>query len=143
VTVTAGVTLDLGTKYATSFGSAITITGTVKNYSGAPLASRYFRATTEPCRENVNCTNDGALCEQYTNSCGPNKFLAQQPTDANGTYTLQLRDPGTYYLSTITSWNTTVGCSGYCAPPIIGTGYNPQTITVQTGESKTVNLVGN
>ncbi len=142
ITITAGATLDLGTKYANPFGTAITITGSVKNYSGVPLAGRYVRATTVPCVETNYCTNDGAYCDQWTNQCGTVKFMALQPTDANGTYTLQLRGPGTYYLSTITSWDTTIGCSGYCAPAIIGTGYSPQAITVQTGDSKTVNLVG-
>jgi hypothetical protein len=93
ITIVAGQTLDLGTLYATPFGPApITITGTVKNSSGAPLAGRYVRAQTEPC-----------IADGYNNDinqCGPVKDLALQPTDANGKYTLVLRDPGTYYLYT-------------------------------------------
>jgi hypothetical protein len=134
VTVTAGTILDLGTKYATPFGAApIAITGIVRNYSGVPLAGRYVRATTEPCYADGYNYN--------INQCGPNKFLAL-PTDASGNYRLELRDPGAYYLSVITSWDTTIGCSGYCAPAIIGTGETPTPIMVQKGESRTADLIG-
>jgi hypothetical protein len=132
--LTSGTTLDLGMKFALPFASApITITGTVKNHSGTPLAGRYVRATTEPCYE-------GGY-DWGPNYCGPVKFLALRPTDANGAYTLELRDPGTYYLSIFSSWDTSPGCSGYCAAQIIGTGINPQPVTVQTGEHKTVDIV--
>jgi hypothetical protein len=135
ITITAGAILDLGTKYAAPFGATpISITGSVKNSAGTPLAGRYVRATTEPCYDQGW---DGNI-----NQCGPNKFLALQPTDAGGNYTLQLRDPGTYYISVITNWDTNPGCSGYCAPPVIGTGTNPSAVTVMAGESKTVNVVG-
>ncbi len=143
ITVVAGQTLDLGTQYATIFGAPITITGTVKNASGVPLAGRYVRATTEPCRQNTNCSNNATYCEQFTNECGPNKFMALQPTDANGTYTLQLRDAGTYYVSSFTNWDTTIGCSGYCAPAIYGSADSQQQITVQTGDNKVLNITGN
>lgn len=138
VTITAGVTLDLGTKYASPFGSTITITGTIKNASGTPLPGRYVRAQTVPCYD------DGV--NNNINQCGPVKIMAQQPTDVNGTYTLELRDPGTYYLYTYSSRNTTPGCGGFCAPPIVGTGYPtysavPQPITVQTGDRLTADIV--
>ena len=93
ITIVAGQTLDLGTLYAVPFAPApITITGTVKNSSGAPLAGRYVRAQTVPCLEDGYSDN--------VNQCGPVKDLAQQPTDANGKYTLVLRDPGAYYIYT-------------------------------------------
>jgi hypothetical protein len=93
ITIPAGGTLDLGTLYAQPFGSApITITGTIKNASGAPLAGRYVRAQTEPCRDD-GYNND-------INQCGPVKDLALQPTDAAGKYTILLKDPGTYYIYT-------------------------------------------
>lgn len=132
VTITAGGTLDLGTKYANPYGSTITITGTIRNSSGAPLAGRYVRAHTEPCLQ-------GGI-DYGPNQCGPVKFLALQPTDANGRYTIVLRDPGTYYVSTFSSWDTSPGCSGYCAAPIIGTGY-PQPVSVQMGENRAVDIV--
>lgn len=93
ITIVAGQTLDLGTLYAYPFAPApITITGTVKNASGAPLAGRYVRAQTVPCLDDGYNYN--------INQCGPVKDLALQPTDANGRYTLLLRDPGTYYIYT-------------------------------------------
>lgn len=131
ITITAGSTLDLGTKYATPFGSTITITGTIKNSSGAPLTGRYVRAQTEPC----HTYSEGAI-----NQCGPVKFLALQPTDSNGRYTIVLRNPGTYYLSTFSNWDTNPGCSGYCSAPIMGIGY-PTPITIQQGETRTADIV--
>ena len=95
ITLVTGQTspLTLGTLYAYPFGSSpITITGTVRNSAGAPLAGRYVRAQTVPCYD------DGA--NNNINQCGPVKNLALQPTDANGRYTLQLKDPGTYYIYT-------------------------------------------
>jgi len=93
IMIVANQTTDLGTVYAQPFGPApITLTGTVKNASGVPLAGRYVRAQTEPC------LSDGY--DNNVNQCGPVKDLALQPTDANGKYTLQLRDPGAYYIYT-------------------------------------------
>jgi hypothetical protein len=135
ITITAGQTLNLGTLYSAPFAPVpITITGTVKNYSGAPLAGRYVRAQTEPC--------DGY------NDCGPVKLLALQTTDANGNFTLQLRDPGTYYIYTASTLNYDgPGCNGYCAPSILGTGYvvngQLQPVTVHRGDNKTINIITN
>ena len=143
ITVVASATLDLGTKYAKSFGSSITITGAIKNHAGVPLAGRYVRATTEPCVEYSGCSDDGAYCDQSTNSCGPEKYMALQPTDANGRYKLNLRDPGTYYISSITIMDTTIGCSGYCAPAIIGTGTTPLPISVQMGVNRAADIITN
>jgi len=134
ITIVAGTTLDLGTKYASPFGSTIIITGNVNNTSGVPLVGRYVRATTEPCYE--------AGYDWGSNQCGPNKFMAQQVTDESGKYRLELRDPGTYYLSSIVVMDTNIGCSGYCAPAILGTGVTPHTVTVQVGDIKTVNIIG-
>jgi hypothetical protein len=91
ITIVAGQTLDLGTVYALPFGpSPITITGTVKNQNGVPVAGQYVRAQTEPC------FTDGS--NNNINQCGPAKFLALKPTDVNGKYTLQIKDPGAYYV---------------------------------------------
>lgn len=135
VTITAGATLNLGTVYANPFGSAITITGTVKNTSGTPLAGRFVRAQTVPCYTDGYNGN--------VNNCGPVKLMALQPTDANGKYTLQLRDPGAYYLYTFSSWDTT---ANYNAPAISGTAYPtytgaPQTLTVKSGDNITADIV--
>ena len=84
ITIVAGQTLDLGTLYAVPFGSSpITITGTIKNQNGVPVAGQYVRAQTEPC-----------IADGYNNNinqCGPAKFLALKPTDANGKYTMQIK----------------------------------------------------
>jgi len=130
-TISAGQTVNLGTLYAYPFASApITITGTVTNGSGVPLAGRYVRAQTVPC------TSDGY--DNDVNQCGPVKDLAMQPTDANGKYTLVLRDPGAYYLYT---------------SPCISSDYSPYTgnrctytpaqgnpVTVKLRDTVTVNI---
>lgn len=93
ITITAGQTLDIGTKYAYFYSSSpITVTGTVKTQKGVPLAGRYVRAQSEPCYKDGYNYN--------VNQCGPDKYIALMPTDADGKYTLELRDPGTYYLYT-------------------------------------------
>jgi hypothetical protein len=92
VTVAAGATVDLGTRYAAPFYIyPVTITGIISNSTG-PFAGRYVRAQTVPCYEDGYDSN--------VNECGPNKYLATQKTDSNGRYTLYLRDPGTYYIYT-------------------------------------------
>lgn len=97
ITVTANSVTDLGTKYAVSFSEPITLTGTVVDYAtGAPLSNRYVRAQPEPCIE----ANYDPNYWVDTNRCGPVKYLAQQKTDAEGKYTLLLREPGTYYIVT-------------------------------------------
>lgn len=136
VTITTNATLNLGTKYALPFSTApVTISGTVRSSSGTPLEGRYVRAQTEPCLAPVNCTDTG--CEQYGNECGATKFLAQQATGADGTYTLLLTDPGTYYI--------------YTSPCLLA-GHNqndrtrcwytaaPAPVTVIRGDIKTVDI---
>jgi len=93
ITIVAGQTLDLGTLYAIPFGSSLmTITGTIKNQRGEPVAGRFVRAQTEPCLDDGYNGN--------INQCGPDKFIALMPTDANGKYVLQLKNPGAYYVYT-------------------------------------------
>jgi hypothetical protein len=132
ITVVANQITDLGTVYARPFGPApITITGTVKNSSGAPLAGRYVRAQTEPC------IDDGY--DYNVNQCGPVIDLALQPTDAGGKYTLVLRDPGTYYIYTspcLTTdhYNYTGNRCRYTPAPT-----NP--VTVKIRDVKTIDFV--
>jgi hypothetical protein len=134
VTIVAGQTLNLGTLYAIPFGPApITITGTVKNQNGAPLAGRYVRAQTAPCLD------DGSPGVNNVNQCGPVKDLALQPTDVNGKYTLVLRDPGTYYI--YTSPCLTVDHDDYTGNRC---NYSPASINpvmVKIRDVKTVDLV--
>jgi hypothetical protein len=137
ITIVANSTLDLGTKYALPFSfSPVTITGTVTSSTGTPQVGRYVRAQTEPCIAPLNCTDTG--CEQYGNECGPTKFLAQQPTDAAGKYTLLLADPGTYYIYTSPclmhghNQNDSTRCWYTAAPG---------SVTVIRGDTKTVNMV--
>jgi hypothetical protein len=132
VNIVAGQALDLGTLYAYPFGAApITISGIVRNSAGAPLAGRYVRAQTTPCYD------DGY--DNNINQCGPVKDLALQPTDANGKYTLLLKDPGSYYIYTspcITAdYNQYTGNKcGYSAA-----ASNP--VMVKIRDTKTVDLV--
>ncbi len=131
ITITANATLDLGTKYAYPFSLApITITGTVKSQNGTPLAGRYVRAQTVPCYDDGYNYN--------INQCGPVKFLALKPTDANGTYTLELRDPGTYYI--YTSPCITADHDQYTGNRCTYTAA-PGPVTVVRGDNKTVNMV--
>ena len=98
VTVTAGSITDLGTKYAASFSEPITISGIIVNSTtGAPLAGRYVRAQTEPC-VTADYSSQNEAEWRDSNRCGPVKYMAQRRTDAQGRYTLLLRDPGTYYI---------------------------------------------
>jgi len=93
ITITSGATLDLGTKYAQPFSQApIRVTGTVTSQTGAPVSGRFVRAQTAPC---LDQGWDGNV-----NQCGPDKLIALQPTDAQGKFTLYLKDPGTYYFYT-------------------------------------------
>jgi hypothetical protein len=128
ITISANETTNLGIKYAEPF--PITITGTIKNYySGAPIAGRYVRAQPEPCYTDGYNNN--------INQCGPLKFLALQRTDADGRFTIKLRDPGTYYiyqtncLSNNWDWYT----GNLCIGDLGGT------VTVTSGETKTLNIV--
>jgi len=100
ITVTDNTVTDLGTQYATLFGQPITISGIVVDRStGAPLPGRYVRAQPEPCIEaDYSGWMDGI--EIDSNECGPVKYMAQQKTDAQGRYTLLLKEPGTYYIVT-------------------------------------------
>jgi predicted CXXCH cytochrome family protein len=131
ITISTGQTLDLGTLNAYPFASApITITGTVRSLNGVPLAGRYVRAQTEPCM------NDG--WNDKINQCGPDKNLALQPTDANGKYTILLRDPGAYYIYTspcisAESYDYSGNVCSYTAAPT-----NP--VAVKLRETKTVDL---
>jgi hypothetical protein len=133
ITISTNTITDLGTKIAWAFGSApVTISGTVTNYSGTPLGGRYVKATIVPCIQ-----ADGYIGTP-SNQCGPEKHLAMQRTDANGNYTLSLRYPGTFYLYEST-------CLGdrhvqYDGNPCVGYGTGP--VTVNSGERKTVNIVG-
>ena len=132
VTITAGQTLDLGMLYANPFASApITITGTVRNSGGVPLKGRYVRAQTVPCYDDGYNGN--------INQCGPVKNLALQPTDANGKYTMQLKDPGVYYIYTSPCISTdyqdyTGNVCRYTAAPS-----NP--VMVKIRDTKTVDLI--
>ena len=125
--MTAGSITDLGTKYAASFSEPITISGAIVNTAGTPLAGRYVRAQTEPCIE----ANGDPYNYRDTNRCGPVKYLAQQKTDAQGQYTLLLRDPGTYYIvESLTLGDKHVEYQGNRGT----TGWSMGPVTVNTGE---------
>jgi hypothetical protein len=98
ITVVANTVINLGTKFAVPFTEAITISGAIKDKAtGTPLAGRFVRAQSEPCIEADYSSWDPAEWID-SNRCGPEVYLAQQKTDAQGKYTLLLRDPGSYYI---------------------------------------------
>jgi hypothetical protein len=113
ISITTNAATDLGTQYAESFGtSSIIISGYVRDRYGKPSPGRYVRAQTEPC----------ILGDQVTepNYCGPVQLAAQQRTDANGRYSIIIKNPGQYYI--VVSQNL-----GYIGP------YNTSTTGVATG----------
>ncbi|MDA8087954.1 MAG: IPT/TIG domain-containing protein, partial [Nitrospiraceae bacterium] len=86
LTVTDGAVIDLGTVYAGLFDtpSSISISGQVMDSSGAPLPGWFVMATDEPCIAKSGCSGT--------------KYPALLLTDANGNYTINLRNPGTYFV---------------------------------------------
>jgi hypothetical protein len=90
VKIRANVTTDLGIAYAGFFTAPISLTGTVTRTSGDPAADLDVRAYSEPCYSNGG---DGDV-----NQCNTAKLITRKSTDANGQYTLTLRDTGTYYI---------------------------------------------
>ncbi len=138
ITISANTATSLGTIYAVLFGtSPITISGTVTTYGGVPLANRYVRFQKVQCITADYSSQDPSQWRD-SNRCGPDKHLGLQRTDANGSYSLVLRDPGTYYV-----YET--ACLGdqhqqYSGNPCLG-AYGG-TVTVNVGDKKTVNLVG-
>ncbi len=132
IIISNNLTTNLGTVNSTFFGSPITISGTITNSStGAPLPGRYVRAQSQPCITGSYSTSP--------NYCGPDKFAALTPTDANGNYTLQLKTPGNSYLYQSSCIGNTYDY--YTGNPCMGsdTGAgNP--VTVQAGASITVNF---
>ncbi len=131
ITISDNVTTNLGTKNSTFFGQTITISGTITNAAtGSPLPGRYVRAQSQPCIVGSYST--------YPNYCGPDKFAALTPTDANGKYTIQLRTPGTYYLYESSCIGDTY--QDYTGNPCMGTGSSLNPVTIQAGASVTVNF---
>ncbi|SPP99890.1 exported hypothetical protein [Candidatus Sulfobium mesophilum] len=146
ITINTNTMTNLGTKVAWAFGSApMSISGTVKSYSGTPLASRYVRLQIGPCVEGSYPTYESSdpdpslwVDPNYCNGRSWGKKLAFQRTDASGNYTIFLREPGTYYVYEST-------CLGdqhqdYIGNPCIGYGAGP--ITINAGEQKIVNITG-
>ncbi|MBI5441519.1 MAG: carboxypeptidase regulatory-like domain-containing protein [Deltaproteobacteria bacterium] len=133
IMITTNGVVDLGTIYAAPFAYLpITVSGTVRDIYGRPLAGQYVRAQTEPCIE-----GDEVI---YPNQCGPVKDLAMQRTDANGQYTLTLRDPGTYYIYAtarlIAGTSAGYNSAGIGAPgPVL-----LRPVTVRRGDKVTVDV---
>lgn len=100
ITVATDTVTDLGTKYAFLYNKPITVTGVIRNSNtGQPWAGRYVRAQPEPCIEADYSSWEPSEWVD-SNECGPVKYMAQQKTDAQGRYTLLLKEPGTYYIVT-------------------------------------------
>ncbi len=125
ITITANATTDLGTAYASLYSPSTVITGTVTLQTGELQAGRYIRAVDTPC-----LTVDGYIYDLQ--QCGSNKPAAVKRTDANGQFTLELKDPGTFYIYTSTCRGGE-GCTGEFAG----------SVTAQSGETKTLNIVTN
>ncbi len=142
ITISTNTVTDLGTKYAWFFGSApITISGTVKNWSGTPLAGRLVRLQDGPCIEGNYAGTDESqwVYQNYCSGGSANKKMAALRTDANGNYTIFLREPGTFWIYE----TTCLGCTGseYTGNPYIRYGTGP--VTVNMGDHITVNITGN
>lgn len=140
ITISTGTVTDLGTKMAHSYGAvvpSITISGTVVDYLGSPAPGRYVRAQSTQCILANYSSPDPAEWVD-SNHCGPDKHLALGRTDANGKYTLFLKDPGTYWIYGST-------CLGdqhqpWLGNPCVGTQAGPLPITVGAGDKKTLNF---
>ncbi len=90
VTIASNQTTSLGMVNTTVFGGPISISGTVRGASGRPLAGWAVKAATVPCE-----SGNWAYAHSF-NECGKVKYPAY--TDANGNYTINLKDAGTYYV---------------------------------------------
>ena len=97
ITVASGSTVDLGTVYARVFAAPATIKGTVIRFgNNTPEVKFFVFATKEPCPYTRQRPQDSGAPEY---NCSPLvKYPAVGPTDSNGNYTLQIKDPGTYYV---------------------------------------------
>jgi hypothetical protein len=132
ITINPGTVTDLGTQYAGMFKQDIVVTGIIRNTSYQPLPGRYVRAQTVRCITGNEFT--------VPNYCGPVKLPAQQRTDADGRYTIRVREPGAYYIVT----SKTLGDNGkyYLGGQInqdtIGYGVGP--VNISAGSQTTVNM---
>ncbi|MDW7774177.1 MAG: hypothetical protein SCH71_14930 [Desulfobulbaceae bacterium] len=132
ITVTAGSVINLGTQYATFYNKPITLTGVITNSStGEPWPDRYVRAQPEPCIEADYSSWDPNEWVD-TNECGSVKYLAQQKTDAQGRYTLLLKEPGSYYI--VSSRKLGDYHQQYAGNPS-STGWSTGPITVNQGDN--------
>ncbi|HUL00017.1 MAG TPA: hypothetical protein VLX29_04095 [Nitrospirota bacterium] len=98
--------------------------------TGAPLPGRYVWAQSQP--------NIVGSYSSNPNYCGPDKFAALTPTDANGKYTLQLRTPGTYYLYEF--FCIVDSYQEYTGNPCMDTKNTTDPVLVSAGASVTVNF---
>jgi hypothetical protein len=125
ITITSNTVADLGTQYAESFGGPpIKISGLVKDIYGKPASNRYVRAQTEPCILGTESSDP--------NKCGPVKLLAKQRTDANGAYSMTIRNSGSYYIVV----SSTLGPQ--TTPNYITMGKAIGPVTVREGEDITL-----
>ena len=103
ITIATNSTVNLGAINTAPFSSTpapapITISGKATTCSGTPWAGVYIMATTQYCTPSItDCGGYGCWTGLY-NACPGQKFPAQQLTDSNGNYTIELANPGTYYI---------------------------------------------
>ncbi len=99
ITVTTGGTVALGAVNASVFQAPMTISGQVVA-GGVPAAGVFVKATQTPCTSNGVCQACyTGICYGIPggpSQCGPVKYSAF--TDSNGNYTINLPNPGTYYI---------------------------------------------
>ena len=147
ITISTNTTTNLGIKDTWAFNTPMTISGKVTSYvNGSPLPNRYVRLQIGQCVEGSYPTYYSEDPDESLwvdpNECNGrslNKKLALERTDVNGNYTIVLREPGTYYVYEST-------CLGdqhqeYVGNPCIGFSAGP--VTINAGEQKTVNIIGN
>ncbi len=147
ITVTTGSVSNLGTVYATIFGQTITVSGRVFFANGTPMPGMFVKAATQHCQEleytccsnaeagSGPCGGPCAINFTPTINCGT-KYPAQKRTDANGNYTIVLKNPGTYYIMACGQPNT---CNGQGIEGGYGTGANGSIVpmTVSSGQQLT------
>jgi hypothetical protein len=121
ISITTNAITDLGTQYAESFGTpVIRISGIVRDRYGRANPGKYVRAQIEPCILGDDIT--------APNFCGPEKYAAQQTTDADGRYTIFIKNPGQYYIIV----SQTLGYIGPYNSSTTGVGLGP--VTVSAGD---------
>lgn len=146
ITVNDGSTVNLGAIDAKPFvpAGSITVTGTVlisSMWTGTTWVSNVPAANAFVFASPVNCAGYGGDRTHGGENCpGAEMLPAQAPADSSGHFTINLRDPGTYYIYYGNDYPAYRALTGY-----VGRegkqGGGPQLLTTVTvGAGQTVNI---